>query len=248
MPARPFEHLPAPAPGDLLVTYPDLDPTFVGAYASARDFTMTSPERMYALWQGVHHVLDRGVPGAFVECGVWRGGSSMVMAHALLERGDTSRALWLYDTFCGMPDPTEGDVDFSGRSAAEQLRESTATDDIVLAYASLDEVRANMERVGYDSERVRYVPGVVEDTIPVHAPQSIAVLRLDTDWEASTRHELEHLWPRLSVGGLLVIDDYGHWAGARHAVDDYFAERDDAPLLVRVDYTGRVGVRVTQKA
>jgi hypothetical protein len=231
-------------PEDPLEGFPDFDPGFAAAYDCARDCTMTSPERMYALWQGVHHVLDRGVPGAFVECGVWRGGSAMLMAHALLERGNDSRELWLYDTFEGMPPPAEGDVDFAGRPAAEQLpARRDDRDDVILAYASLGEVRANMHRVGYASERVHYVRGPVEQTIPAHAPESIAVLRLDTDWEASTRHELEHLWPRLSPGGLLVIDDYGHWAGARRAVDEYFAARDDAPLLVRVDYTGRVGVK-----
>jgi O-methyltransferase len=231
-------------PDDPLDGFPDFDSEFAAAYACARDCTMTSPERMYALWKGVHHVLDRGVPGAFVECGVWRGGSSMLMAHALLERGDAGRDLWLYDTFEGMPPPGDADVDFTGRPAAEQLPSSRDDrDDVILAYATLDEVQANMRRVGYASERVRYVRGPVEETIPAQAPESIAVLRLDTDWEVSTRHELEHLWPRLSAGGLLVIDDYGHWAGARRAVDGYFANRDDAPLLVRVDYTGRVGVK-----
>lgn len=246
MSARPFEYSLAPAPEDLLVTYPDLDPSFVQAYASAREFTMTSPERMYALWQAVHHVVDRQVPGAFVECGVWRGGSSMLVAHALLERREAGRELWLYDTFIGMPDPGEGDVDFMGRPAADQLHGGRGGgDDLVLARASLEEVQANMRRTAYSAERVRYVPGLVEDTIPSQAPQSIALLRLDTDWEASTRHELTHLWPRLSPGGVVIIDDYGHWAGARRAVDGYFAERADAPLLVRVDYTGRVGVRVS---
>lgn len=244
MSARPFEYAAAPTPDELLRTYPDLDPSFVPAYASAREFTMTSPERMYALWQAVHYVVDRQVPGAFVECGVWRGGSAMLVAHALLERRETCRDIWLYDTFFGMPDPGEGDVDFTGRSAAEQLRGGRGdSDDLVLAYASLEEVQANMSRTAYSAERVRYVPGLVEDTIPSQAPQSIAILRLDTDWEASTRHELTHLWPRLSLGGVVIIDDYGHWAGARRAVDGYFAERADAPLLSRVDYTGRVGVR-----
>jgi predicted O-methyltransferase YrrM len=242
VPARPFEHLPAPRPEDLLVTYPDLDAEFVDAYERVLPYTMTSPERMFALWQGVRHVERRAVPGAFVECGVWRGGSSMLMAHALPA---PRRELWLYDTFSGMPAPTEQDVDFTGRSAEEQLRDSGGDrDNLALAYASLEEVQSNMARTGHPADRVHYVPGFVEDTIPERAPARIALLRLDTDWESSTRHELEHLWPRLSVGGVLVIDDYGHWAGARKAVDEYFAGRDDAPLLTRVDYTGRVGVRV----
>jgi O-methyltransferase len=115
--------------------------------------------------------------------------------------------------------------------------------DLVTAEASLDEVRKALALIEYPAERLHFVQGLVEETIPGEAPEQIAILRLDTDWEASTRHELEHLWPRLSPGGVLIIDDYGHWARARKAVDDYFADRDDAPLLVRVDYAGRVGVR-----
>jgi len=121
----------------------------------------------------------------------------MVMAHALLGAGDTSRELWLYDTFFGMPPPAAADVDFTGRPAAQQLAEGDG-DDLVVAYASLDEVRANMARTTYPADRVRYVAGYVEETIPAQVPEQISLLRLDTDWEASTRHELEHLWPRLS--------------------------------------------------
>ena len=85
----------------------------------------------------------------------------------------------------------------------------------------------------------------MEETIPGRAPERIALLRLDTDWYESTRHELEHLWERLEPGGVLIIDDYGHWAGAREAVDEFFAKRSDAPLLTRVDYTGRIGVKAS---
>jgi hypothetical protein len=205
---------------------------------------MTSPERMYALWGAVGHVIDRGLRGAFVECGVWRGGSAMLMAHALLAAGCPARELWLYDTFAGMPQPSEGDVDFTGVSASERLAQAAGNrDDLVVAHASLQEVQANLAGTGYPAKHVTFVPGRVEDTIPSQAPPDIALLRLDTDWEASTYHELEHLWPRLTPGGVLLIDDYGHWSGARRAVDRYFAGRQDAPFLVRVDYTARIAVR-----
>jgi O-methyltransferase len=243
MPAS-FSYPPRPEPRDLLTTLPDMDPVFVATYAIALNATMTSTERMYALWQATRHVIATGVPGDFVECGVWRGGSSMVMAHTLLTAGVTDRDLWLYDTFEGMPPPDEADADFMGVQAAEHLAAAAGNrDDPVVAYASLDEVQSNVGKVGYPADRVRYVEGQVEHTIPAQAPSEIALLRLDTDWESSTRHELEHLWPRLSVGGVLIIDDYGHWAGARTAVDAYFAGRSDAPLLARVDYTGRMGVK-----
>jgi O-methyltransferase len=202
----------------------------VSAYELARPYTMTSAERMYALWEATRYVLRRDIPGALVECGVWRGGSAMLMADVLRGSG---RELWLYDTFLGMPDPAKGDLDFRGEPP-------DLSDDLVIAVASLEEVVRNL--LFY--EPVIYVEGRVEETIPARAPDQIALLRLDTDWEASTRHELEHLYDRLSRGGVLLVDDYGHWRGARRAVDQFFAPRNDAPLLTRVDYTGRIAVRV----
>ena len=91
---------------------------------------------------------------------------------------------------------------------------------------------------------VRLVKGKVEDTVPKNAPEKIALLRLDTDWYESTRRGLVHLFPRLVPGGVLIIDDYGHWQGARKAVDEYIAGNQVKILLNRVDYTGRIGVKI----
>ena len=234
-----------PPPECLLAVYPDFAPEFVAAYSGAMLYTMTSPERMYALWQATLHISSTGVPGAIVECGVWRGGSSMIAASALQHAGDTTRQLWLYDTFEGMPEPSETDIDFMGRAAASQLADRTdSRHEQVLARTSLEEVRANLVGVGHPEARSHFVKGLVEETIPADAPTQIALLRLDTDWESSTRHELEHLWPRVAVGGVLIVDDYGHWAGARAAVDAFFGSRPDRPLLNRIDYTGRIAVRL----
>jgi O-methyltransferase len=205
---------------------------------------MTTTERMYALWQSVRHVCRQGVRGDLVECGVWRGGSSMIAALTLAEEGDGERRLWLYDTFAGMSEPSERDVTVHGMSARDNWQSiSTTPGDPTMAAASLAEVRANMASTGIAAERVEYVRGPVEQTIPARVPERVALLRLDTDWYESTRHELEHLWERLEPGGVLIVDDYGHWTGAREAVDEFFAGRPDAPLLARVDYTGRVGVK-----
>ncbi len=205
---------------------------------------MTSVERMYALWDAVRHVCRSRIEGDIVECGVWRGGSSMVAALTLAQEGDSERRLWLYDTFEGMSEPSERDVTVHGMSARDNWQSiSTTPGDPTMAAASLPEVEANMASTGIAPERVEYVRGPVEQTIPASAPDRIALLRLDTDWYESTRHELEHLWDRLEPGGVLIVDDYGHWAGARQAVDEFFARREDAPLLARVDYTGRMGVK-----
>jgi hypothetical protein len=168
----------------------------------------------------------------------------MLAALTLAEVRDPDRTLWLYDTFQGMNAPTEKDVSIAGYSAQQdwsRLREDR--DDPVLAFATLADVRANMSSTGIDAARVRYVEGPVETTIPGDVPERIALLRLDTDWYESTKHELVHLWDRLEPGGVLIIDDYGHWVGAREAVDEFFEGRDDAPFLTRLDYSGRIGVK-----
>lgn len=208
-----------------------------------RPFTMTSPERIMAVRDAVAHVCRHGVPGAIVECGVWRGGSMMAAALTLLERGER-RPLHLFDTFAGMPPPGAADRDISGTSAAQLLAAEDHATGSTWAYSPLDDVRANVLGTGYPAEFVTFVPGRVEETIPAQAPERIAVLRLDTDWYESTRHELEHLYPRLSVGGVLIVDDYGHWAGARRAVDEYLDATGARLLLTRIDYTGRLAVKI----
>jgi len=222
----------------------DMEPEFLELHALCSAYTMTSVERMLALYEAVRHVVRSGIPGDFVECGVWRGGSSMLAALVLDRLGDAERRLYLYDTFAGMPEPGELDVDVLGQSAHPHWQSEQRGDVNEWCYSSLEEVRRNLRSTGFPAERVSLVEGRVEETIPATAPETIAVLRLDTDWYESTLHELKHLYPRLSPGGVLIVDDYGHWAGARAAVDQYFAELADPPLLNRVDYTGRVGVRV----
>jgi O-methyltransferase len=222
----------------------DVEAEFVPIRDRCAPYTMTSEERMYALWKAVLHIIDQDVPGALVECGVWRGGSSMLAAMTLVSRGECSRDLYLYDTFSGMSEPTEVDISFERQRVTDVWRSIEGDrEHPYFAYASLSEVQRNMATTELPAAKVQYVQGKVEDTIPAHVPREIAVLRLDTDWYESTRHELTHLWPLVVPGGVIIIDDYGDWAGARQAVDEFFAERTDRPLLVRVDATGRVGIK-----
>jgi hypothetical protein len=100
---------------------------------------------------------------------------------------------------------------------------------------------------GYPPEKVHFVKGMVEDTIPEQSPDGIALLRLDTDWYQSTKLELLHLYPRLANQGVLIIDDYGHWQGARRAVDEFISELRDPILLHRIDYTGRIAIKTDYK-
>jgi hypothetical protein len=204
---------------------------------------MTSPERVFALRQSVQYLAKHGIQGDIVECGVWKGGSMMAVAQTLQESGLSDRRLYLFDTFEGMTAPTRHDVSLRGESAIDLYSRYSKESTDGWARSSLDEVKRNLKTTGYPIEHLFFIKGKVEETIPEHAPPQIALLRLDTDWYESTYHELLHLYPRLSPGGVLIIDDYGHWAGARKAVDAYFVEHNLKLLLHRIDYTGRICVK-----
>lgn len=208
---------------------------------------MTSAERLIALCDAVDHVHRHQIQGDIVECGVWRGGSMMAVAKTLVDMNDTQRRLWLYDTFDGMSEPGDSDVDHAGNDAANLLANQDKQDShSIWCRSPLDEVRQNIAATGYPVDKTRYVQGKVEESIPDETPDSISLLRLDTDWYESTMHELVHLYPRLTTGGVLIIDDYGHWQGCRRAVDEYFAKNNVSIFLNRIDYTGRIAIKMDQ--
>ena len=220
----------------------DLEPAFLAIYEQCRAETMTSIERLYALYKAVEHVVDAGISGDFVECGVWHGGSVMMMALSAAQFGVSDRTIWLYDTFSGMPPPAAIDVQsLTGISASTLLdaNERSETNPF-WAITTRGRVEANLRRTGYPAERFRIVEGDVLQTLPGEAPREIAILRLDTDWYRSTWHELVSLYPRLTAGGALIIDDYGYWEGARRATDEFFAREKRRPMLHRIDFTGRI--------
>jgi hypothetical protein len=220
---------------------PDFDELTTRIFNTVNPYTMTSPERVAALVEAVRYVVANEIPGDFIECGVWRGGSSMAAALALKELGDESRELWLYDTYEGMSAPTDEDVDVAGQSADTKFSQRQLTDDSSeWCRSPIDDVRQNLESTGYPADKVHFIKGKVQDTIPGTMPSGpVAILRLDTDWYESTRHEMQHLYPALVKNGVLILDDYGYWQGARKAVDEYFATHNIRPLMGRVDFAGR---------
>lgn len=222
---------------------PDIDEGARAIVEAVAPFTMTSPERIVALREAVRHVCRHRIAGDLVECGVWRGGSMMAAALSLLELGER-RTLHLFDTFEGMTPPTAIDRDLSGTAAARLLAAEDRRTGGNWCWSPLEEVQANLRSTGYPEDLVRFVPGRVEETIPAQAPRDIALLRLDTDWYESTRHEMEQLFPRLARGGVLIIDDYGHWQGARRAVDEYLAATGTRLFLSRIDYTCRLAIKI----
>jgi len=209
---------------------------------SVKNFTMTSVERQISLCRILDYVLQNNICGDFVECGVWKGGSSMIAAKKI-QRYNSNKSIWLYDTFQGMP-PPDDNIDFSHlKHLASEILEKDKIDkdqSVVWAIGGEEEVRLNLVSTGFALERLHIVKGKVEDTIPNKGvPKSISVLRLDTDWYSSTIHELNHLYSRVVPGGFIIIDDYGHWQGAQKATDDFFEHQQFFPYLHRVDYTCR---------
>lgn len=211
---------------------------------SVQPFTMTSPERIVSLIHSVEYVVKAGIPGSIVECGVWRGGSMMAAAKTLLRCGCNDREIYLFDTYEGMPAPSVKDISVTGASASDEFnRRKISEDASEWCLATVEDVERNLLQTGYPPEMLRFVKGKVEDTIPMSSLDTIALLRLDTDWYESTLHELRHLYPRLAPGGILILDDYGHWQGARKATDEFLAENGVTLLLNRIDNTGRIAVK-----
>ncbi|MBU0489951.1 MAG: TylF/MycF family methyltransferase [Bacteroidetes bacterium] len=226
--------------------YSDIkDSEFWEIYDLCKPYTMVSIDPMYALYCSVKHILSSDISGSFVECGVWRGGSSMLIAKMLSNRNIVDRKIYLYDTFEGMSEPTKIDIDLRGNNASTLLKENEENkEESVWCLADLSDVQKNMRLTNFPESNMVFIKGKVENTIPENLPkENIALLRLDTDWYESTKHELKYLFPILEQNGILIIDDYGHWEGCRKAVDEYFSENNMCILLYRIDYSVRVGIK-----
>jgi hypothetical protein len=234
---------PAAAKPDKFANYPDFGAELRQTIERIQPYTMSSPERMVAMYEAARHVSRHKLPGAIVECGVWKGGSMMLAAIGLLSAGERNRPLYLFDTYEGMTAPTDADRSPLFAPTAAELLSRSEKSARIWAVSALDEVRSNLASTGYPMETMKFIKGPVEETVPAQAPEQIALLRLDTDWYESTRHEMMHLYPRLVPGGILIIDDYGHWEGARKAVDEYITQNNLRLFLNRIDYTGRLAIK-----
>jgi len=230
---------------DIVRDSPD-DLAFLNIVARIAPYTMTGREGLeatYALFQAVKYITQNKLPGDMVECGVWRGGSMMLIGYALQYFGDTSRQLHLYDTFTGMTEPDDIDIDYDGKAMKPIWQQITGRGQLMGFGGSMEEVRANMRSTGYPEQRMCFLQGDVRLTIPARAPSRIALLRLDTDWYRSTLHELTHLYRRIVSHGVLIIDDYGWSRGARQATDEFFETQPFKPMMHRVDQGPRLVIK-----
>lgn len=224
---------------------PDIkdDPIFMNFFRKCQPYALTQVERQYNVYQSIMYLSKNKISGSIVECGVFKGGSSIMAALTLVWQKDIKRNMYLYDTYQGMTKPSANDIDLYGEKAINTWMKMRQGDFSSWTKASLDEVKQNMGITKYPKSKLKFIVGKVEDTIPKTMPKKIALLRLDTDWYESTKHELEHLYPRLVPGGILIIDDYGHFAGAKKAVDEYFNSINSKIYLHRIDYTARLVVK-----
>lgn len=234
-------------------TYKDILPQEIPddrAYAEIFDkiapYTMTSREGLettYALFQAVRYICQNNISGDVVECGVWRGGSMMLVAYALDYFNDRTRDLYLFDTFAGMTKPSEIDTDLSNVDYHQRWKDITQQGGMMGFGDTVEGVKANLMLTGYPEQRMHFVAGDVLQTIPATVPSRIALLRLDTDWYQSTLHELEHLYELLVPHGVLIIDDYGSYRGARKATDEFFQRHSFKPMMHRVDQGPRILIK-----
>lgn len=215
-----------------------------------RPYTMTSSDRIWSLISSMNYINEANVLGDIVECGVWRGGSAMVIASKLNEFGRLDKKIWLYDTFQGMTEPSKFDVEENSAISAKELLLNSKKQEgnNVWCLASKDDVINNLSKTSFPLDLVEIIEGDVALTLDTKYPEKIALLRLDTDWYESTRKELEILFPRLAVGGVCIIDDYGHWQGARKAVDEYLNKNNIKVLMHKIDHTGRVFIKPEMNA
>jgi hypothetical protein len=222
----------------------DMEKDFVEIYEKCKEYTLTSLQRLYCLYNATLFISKHHIPGDIVECGVWKGGSMMLSALTLLKLKDTERKIYLYDTYEGMTEPSHHDVRAYDNFIAKIKYDKLKRKGIKWDYASLNEVKKNLISTGYPKINLAFIKGKVEETIPQTIPKKISILRLDTDWYESTYHELQHLFPLLSKNGILIVDDYGHWKGAKLATDKYIKENNINIFLNRIDNTGRLGIKL----
>lgn len=200
--------------------------------STVNPYSMTGISRIDCLYKSLEYVRTNNIQGDYVECGVWKGGNILGIMKYLESIGNLNPNIWLYDTFSGMTPPEENDKDYLNRQAA-------AIFDDVKCESSLEEVKQVLSQSNYPKNKVNLIVGdVCQSLLDIrNVPDKIALLRLDTDWYASTKIELEVLWDRLEVGAPCIIDDYGHWLGCREAVDEFFFKLPCHHNLEMVDYT-----------
>lgn len=211
----------------------------VADIARVMPYTFVGVGGLEATYKLCKRVIDQSLPGSFVELGVARGGCAAMMAGVAFREQDSHRVLWLFDSFEGLPDPTEDDfIPGKGNETGDHVRPLPKG----ACLGTEEEVRRLFfEEFGFSKERVRFVKGWFHETLPSHGKEigKIAVLRIDGDWYESTKCCLQYLYDQVVTGGSVIIDDYESCHGCRKAVDEFLAA--NALNGIRLEYDRRGG-------
>jgi O-methyltransferase len=205
------------------------DKRLVGGDWPANGMTMIGWERLTNLQHCVEDVLESRVSGDMIETGVWRGGATIFMRALLNVHGAHDRCVWVADSFEGLPRPDADAYPPDRRDRHHVYKYLEVTQ---------DEVERNFERYGLLDDGVRFLRGWFRDTLPGLRSRAWSLIRLDGDMYESTTLALEHLYPQLSPGGYVVIDDYGAVPSCRRAVHDFRSNHNVSEEMQAIDWTG----------
>lgn len=211
---------------------------------SIEPYTMTSKSNSWAIIQAIKHIKKNNIQGELVECGVYKGGN-IILFKIICDELKINKKIFAYDTFSGMSEPSHNDKDLKNIDAKYIFEKYKSKND-AWCFADLNDVKSNITKFNLDvSKDFYFIKGKVEDTLKVKSniPEKISLLRLDTDFYESTKIELEILYPKLEKGGVLIIDDYGHWKGSKKAVDEYFDIENNFTWMHRINYTSRLLIK-----
>lgn len=191
-----------------------------------QNLTMLSPSRLHWLWLCMEDVEQNNISGDFIETGVWKGGATILMRAFLKTKEDKNRNVWVADSFQGFPDTAR----------ANELNCNNTVYPYIIV--SSDEVKNNFRKFNLLDNQVCFLEGFFKDTLPNAPISELAILRLDGDLYESTMDALTNLYPKLSIGGYVIIDDYGYWPGCRDAVEDFRQANDITNEIIWEDDTG----------
>ena len=212
------------------------------------NYSMTGYENMFALIKSIDFINKNNIKGDFVECGVWKGGN-LILFQKMIEKFKLKKKIYAFDTFEGMTAPQKVDQTFLGESSIAifkklKRKKIDPKKNTVMAECSIEDVKNNFRKNTNNNKNLICIKGPVEKTLQIkkNLPKKISILRLDTDWYQSTKIELIKLFPLVEKKGIIIIDDYGYWKGARKAVDEYFKNKN--LTMFKIDFTGRLIIKI----
>lgn len=213
-------------------------------FISKNELSMCSKEKLVSTLLSCKNVVKNNISGDFVECGVWRGGNSLIAAF-IFNKYQSNKKIYLFDTFEGMTPPTEDEFHLLSKKKSINTFQEYKNKSIQWCGASIDEVKKNFKNLNLLNENIIFIKGDVSQTLMKYNKniQKISVLRLDTDFYESTKIELKYLYPKVETSGLIILDDYGHWSGSKKAVDEFFEVNNIHPFLIPIDYAARIMIK-----